>query len=99
MRDVRPRIVFFNEPAPHYATLWDSLDSLTDRDVLLVIGTSGTVLPIDQIAEKYPGFKILNNLVPESAIDDTHFNRVLHMPATEASKGIDLILEERLSPK
>lgn len=97
VRDVRPRIVFFNEPAPHYTTLWDSLDSLTDRDVLLVIGTSGTVLPISQIVSMYPGFKILNNLAPESAIEDTHFNRVLHMPATEAAKGIDRILAERLN--
>jgi NAD-dependent deacetylase len=96
VRDVRPRIVFFNEPAPNYTTLWDSLDSLTDDDVLLVIGTSGTVLPISQIAEMYTGFKIINNLAPESAIDDTHFNTVFHMPATEAAKGIDLILEERL---
>lgn len=99
MRDVRPRIVFFNEPAPHYRTLWEALDSLTDLDVLLVIGTSGTVLPISQIASMYPGFKILNNLAPESAIDDSYFNRVFHMPATEAAKGIDGILEERLPSK
>jgi hypothetical protein len=32
----------------------------------------------------------------ESAIEDTHVNRVLHIPAKEAVKGIDLILEEKL---
>ena len=70
---------------------------MTEQVVLLVIGTSGMVLPLSQITAMYPGFKILNNLAPESAIDDTHFNRVLHMRATEADKGIDLILDQCLT--
>jgi len=60
---------------------------LSDRDVLLVIGTSGSVLPISQIAAMYPGFKILNNLGSESA-EDNRFDKVLHMPATQAAKII-----------
>jgi NAD-dependent deacetylase len=94
--EARPRIVFFGEAAPHYRTLWDSLDSLSDRDVLLVIGPSGTVLPISQIAAMYPGFKILNNLGSESAIEDNLFDKVLHIQATQAAKIIDPILNERL---
>jgi NAD-dependent SIR2 family protein deacetylase len=69
---------------------------LSDRDVLLVIGTSGTVLPISQIAAMHPGVKILNNLGSESAIEDNLFDKVFHMPATQAAKIIDPILKERL---
>ena len=97
LRDVRPRIVFFQETAPNYMTMWDALDSMTDQDVLLVIGTSGTVLPISGIALRYPGFKLLNNLAPESAIDDNRFDKVLHMPATLAAEYIDAILADRIS--
>jgi NAD-dependent deacetylase len=95
IRDVRPRIVFFGEAAPHYATMWNAIEALTNQDVLLVIGTSGKVLPISAIAMQYSGFKILNNLAPESAIDDDLFDRVLHLPATQAVKIIDSVLEER----
>ena len=76
--------------------MWNVLESLTDRVVLLVLGTSGKVLPISEIAMHYPGFKILNNLGPESAIDDTQFDKVLHMPATQGVKLIDSLLADLL---
>ena len=96
LRVSRPRIVFFGEAAPNYMAMQDALDSLTAQDVLLVIGTSGTVLPISDIAMRYSGFKILNNLAHEPAIDETHFDEVFHMPATRAAKMIDSVLAERI---
>jgi len=44
----------------------------------------------------HPGVKILNNLGSESAIEDNLFDKVFHMPATQAAKIIDPILKERL---
>jgi NAD-dependent deacetylase len=94
-RDVRPHIVFFGEPAPHYVAMWSAFQSLAPRDVVLVIGTSGVVLPVGDMARQFPGFKILNNLAPEPAIDGRAFDEVLHMPATKAAEKIDAILSGR----
>jgi len=91
-RTPRPNIVFFHEPAPFYQTLWETLAAATARDILLVIGTSGVVLPVEAMARQFPGYKILNNLTSSPEIDDRHFNQVLYMPATQAVPEIDRIL-------
>jgi len=93
---VRPHIVFFGEPAPRYETMWRAFDSLRDGDVVVVIGTSGVVLPVTQMASYFPGYKILNNLAPEQAIDEHAFDHVIHKPATRAVEEIDQVLKERL---
>lgn len=95
-RGVRPHIVFFGEPAPQYETMWNAFEALTSRDMLLVIGTSGVVLPVAQIALNYRGFKVLNNLAEEDAIPGRVFDRVFYQPATEAAGEIDRIVRKRL---
>ncbi|MEI7729742.1 MAG: Sir2 family NAD-dependent protein deacetylase [Verrucomicrobiota bacterium] len=96
VRGVRPDIVFFGEQAPNYAVLWRALDSLRREDVLLVIGTSGVVLPITQMAQDCPSYRILNNLARESAIDEAVFDQVIHQPATQAAAAVDRLLKTRL---
>ena len=93
--DVRPHIIFFGEEAPRYATLWRTFNSLTAKDVVLIIGTSGVVLPVNDMAERYPGYKILNNLAPEPSIQEHNFEKVLYRPATKAVEEIDAILAEK----
>lgn len=95
-KSVRPNIVFFGEPAPKYQILWEEFGLLNDEDVVVVIGTSGVVLPITQMAVEFRGYKILNNLAPEPAIDDRVFQKTFHMPATQAVVKIDAILRERM---
>ena len=68
---------------------------LTPRDVVAVIGTSGVVLPVTHMAEQFPGCKILNNLAPEAAIDDSVFDEVFYEPA-RGGEGIDAFLVQRL---
>lgn len=97
VKNVRPNIVFFGEAAPMYEVMWDELAALTMRDVFLVIGTSGVVLPVTHMAAQFRGCKILNNLAPEPAIDDSAFNHVIYQPATQAAAGIDRILREKLT--
>ena len=96
VRGVKPNIVFFGEAAPQYSVLWEAFDATRPRDLFIVIGTSGVVLPVDSMASSHEGFKILNNLHRESAIDDDLFDRVFHEPATHAVAKIDAILRERL---
>lgn len=96
IRGVRPRIVFFGEAAPEYANMWAAFQALEPEDVVVIIGTSGVVLPVSQMAAEFRGYKILNNLAPEPAIDDAAFDQTFHMPATQAVVKIDRILKERL---
>lgn len=90
--EVRPHIVFFGESAPHYASMRNAFAALTPQDVVIVIGTSGAVLPVSDMAMHFPGFKILNNLASEPTINEIAFEEVFHMPATQAVEKIDAIL-------
>lgn len=96
IRGVKPNIVFFGEMAPRYNDLWTAFDSVASSDVLIVIGTSGVVLPVNAMAASFSGFSILNNLEEEPAIDSSLFNRAFYMPATEAAVRITEALQERL---
>lgn len=95
-RLVKPDVVFFGEAAPMYAHLYETLDSLSKEDILLVVGTRGNVLPIDAIAHSVPCIKILNNLVPSEEINERRFDHVFFEPATQAFPKIDELLKTLL---
>ncbi|MCI4677397.1 hypothetical protein K9U39_00465 [Rhodoblastus acidophilus] len=94
LESVKPNVVFFNEPAPRYAEMWRSLESLTEDDVLIAIGTSGLVLPIGQIARRCPATTILSNL--ESAVSprDDDFDHVVHGHAAEIAPKLDKLVAD-----
>lgn len=71
---VRPNIVFFREEPPAYPEMYDTLEGLTEQDVLLVIGTSGTVIPIGQIAYDSRAKTILCNENPERYLEQSDGN-------------------------
>ncbi|ARJ66062.1 hypothetical protein WV31_10525 [Magnetospirillum sp. ME-1] len=87
---VRPDIVLMGEHAPEYARLRSALRSLGEEDALVVIGTSGNVLSVGEIAKQVPGFKILCDPTPSAAIDPRAFHEVVRLPASE---GIPRVLE------
>lgn len=84
---MRPDIVFFNEPAPMYATLYEKMKAC---EFLVVIGTSGNVIYMDPYAQK-ASYSILNNLEPSSAIDTRNYKKVIY---EKASIAIDEIAKE-----
>lgn len=45
--DVKPGVIFFGENAPHYQRLQKEIEALNPGDIVVVIGTSGQVVPID----------------------------------------------------
>lgn len=45
----KPAVVFFGETAPAYQLLYDTFFSASKEDLIVVIGTSGTVIPISHI--------------------------------------------------
>ncbi len=91
-RRVKPDVVFFNEPAPLYAEMWRRLDALGPDDVLAVIGTSGAVLPIGQIAQYCPATSILSNLAPEPLLPEEDFDHVMHGRAAEMAEKLDTLV-------
>ena len=93
-RDVKPGIVFFGEQAPEYSKLYDALHELRPVDILLVVGTSGQVLPVADFAGINPGLNILNNLTQSKNIPDNTFDHIFYCPVTEAVNQIQNILED-----
>lgn len=77
---LRPNIVFFGESAPMYEKL---SNEISDCQLFIVIGTSGEVIGVNDIAQ-FAKYSILNNLESSRAIEDDLFDKVLYMKATEA---------------
>jgi NAD-dependent deacetylase len=97
VQTIKPNVVFFNEPAPRYAQMWSSLESLTEDDVLVAIGTSGLVLPIGQIARRCPATTILSNLESAESPRDEDFDHVLHGRASEIAPKLDELVTELMA--
>lgn len=93
----RPDVVLFDEPAPAYARLWRTIGRLKSHDVLVVIGTQGSVLPVTEFAREARCLTVLNNLHRSDDIDVAAFSTVFEMPASKAAAGIETLVRSRLS--
>lgn len=95
-KGVKPNVVFFNESAPKYRKMWEAFESLVDDDVLVVIGTSGQVINIGDVAADSRATTILSNLEsqngPDIFVDDTSFDHVLHGRAAEQAADLDALV-------
>jgi NAD-dependent deacetylase len=89
---LRPNIVFFGEAAPLYEELSRQIQNC---ELFIVIGTSGSVVGVNTIAQ-YVDKSILNNYEPSEAIEDKLFSKVLYKKATEAIDEIAQEIEEFL---
>lgn len=85
-KKLRPFVVFYGEPAPNYKKFYKELE---DCELFVVIGTSGEVLPVNDIAKNIKS--ILNNLEKNENIDDSLFEKVYYEKATTA---IDKIIKD-----
>lgn len=100
LKGVKPAVVFFNEGAPRYRHMHRALDALQDGDVLLVMGTSGQVIPIGVWAASMPAIAILSNLKSDDRIsmpgapvcEDRQFDHVLHGRAEEKAAEIEALV-------
>lgn len=90
---LRSDVILFGEAAPAYRALWSALRRLGPTDALAVIGTQGSVLPINDIVRAFPGRKLLNNLHPSEWIDAGDFDRVFEAPAAAAVDHVVGVLE------
>jgi NAD-dependent deacetylase len=98
LHGVKPNVVFFHEMAPLYADMWRRLAALTEEDVLVVIGTSGNVLPVAEIARRTPATTVLSNLESDRGLVERHFNYVLHGRAAEIAPQLDELATGLMEP-
>ena len=99
----KPSIVFFNEPAPLYRDMYRAFESLTRGDMVVVVGTNGSVVPIDMIlGDKKSGCKadrILCNLEKSEYIDEANYDFVFYERAADAAGKIREIVLGMLKKK
>jgi len=95
-KGVKPGVVFFRETAPKYASLYQAFRKLTEKDTVVIIGTSGQVVNVDFLVFDTPAFTILNNMEPSPYINEDHFDRVYHSSIEIAADEIDRLVRERM---
>jgi NAD-dependent deacetylase len=93
---VKPGVVFFGEAAPRYTDLHVVVSSLRAADTVVVVGTSGTVLPADQLFGASRAYSILVNLEPGRQMNERLFNERHYGPATEELPKLTPLLRERM---
>ena len=88
----KPSIIFFGENAPAYTPMYHMIRSLNSDDMIAVIGTEGSVVPISQIiGNKTLGIgakRLLCNLEPSSYINDKNFDFVYYTEAINVADKI-----------
>jgi len=87
---IRHHVVMFGEPAPMYSKLYNELMS---SELLVVIGTSGEVLPVSQFAS-YTKYSILNNLEHSMSINHMIFTHTFYEKATTAAPKIKKLIDK-----
>jgi len=96
LRSVKPGIVFFGENAPHYNDLYAIAAGLHAGDTVVVIGTSGTVLPADRLFAHSEAYSILVNLEPGGQMDEEAFSERRYGPATQQLPALGDFLKKRM---
>ncbi len=87
-KTVKPGVVFFGQPAPHYDVLYDLVSELRPMDTVVILGTSGKVLPADRMFGHSPAYSILVNLEPGRDMDEMAFNARHYGAATQILPGL-----------
>jgi NAD-dependent deacetylase len=90
---LKPDMVFFNEPIPHFAKK-RSFEEASKSDVLLIIGTNAEVLPAADIPvkAKESGAKIIEINIKPSHFTNTITDVFIKMKATKAMEEIGKLL-------
>ncbi len=91
---LRSDVVLFGEQAPAYRTLYSVIRRSTSLDALVVIGTRGNVLPVNDFVRAFPGLRILNNLHASETISSELFTHVIQQSAADAVGEVIQHLED-----
>jgi len=95
-KTVKPAVVFFGQAAPAYEILHAVIRGLRPVDTVVVVGTSGTVLPADQLFGSSPAYSILANLEPGTDMDESAFSACHFGPATQTLPSLTELIQGRM---
>ncbi|AUR85802.1 Sir2 family protein [Vibrio phage 1.081.O._10N.286.52.C2] len=100
----KPNVVFFGEGAPMYQPFWGAIDTLTEEDIAIVVGSTLEVNPIHyDIAATGAKFILIN---PQGIDTDGTSNMndairicdvFINLPATKAFDEIEAHIENHIS--
>ena len=94
----RTDVVLFGDMAPMYAKLWKAFRNARRDDLVVVIGTQGGVVPVQQLCMMARGSKkVLVNLHESEHIDTAAFDRVFQTRAFQAAGRIEEIVEDHIA--
>ena len=88
----RPDVVLFGEQTKLYHRMFLVMGALHPDDLLVVIGTSGKVVPVNRWTANADCRKVLNNLEASNNVDESRFERSLRMSAAEAAHEIEEVV-------
>ena len=97
LRGVKPGVVFFHQNAPYYRELYRSIRAITSDTMVVVIGTSGFVLDVNNLFGHTAAKKVLNNLESSPAIDELLFDHVFFQSAELAALEINQLVIHHLA--
>jgi NAD-dependent deacetylase len=96
LNGVKPGVVFFGEAAPRYTDLHNVVSDLRAIDTAVVVGTSGAVLPADEMFGRSAAYSILVNLEPGTQMNERLFRERRYGPATQELPRLAPLLRERM---
>lgn len=92
----RPDVVLFGEQSKLYHRMFLVMGALHPDDLLVVIGTSGTILPVNRWTSNADCRKVLVNLHRSQAIDENRFDTVLRAGAAATADEIMALVTRHL---
>jgi len=99
---IKPKVIFFGEVAPIYGNMMIEFHEARKigDNTIVVIGTSGNVVPMDWIVGRGtdPAFKILVNKEPIAG-DMSIYNMCFISTMVEAAENMELALTDRMEGK
>ena len=92
---VKPYIVFFGASAPRYKDMLKAFYSSENKDsVIVIVGTMGNVVAVEDMIRDTPCKKILNNLEQSVYLDSKIFDKTYFENATTALSKIEKDIDE-----
>lgn len=92
----RPDVVLFNEDAPLYVKLHETLEDLQSDDIAVVVGTRGVVVPIGYMLARKRCRKVLLNLHESEALPPQFFSDTIMGRAADYIDRVEEIVRRHL---
>jgi len=90
LRGVKPYIVFFGGMATNYREMYRAFVAAKHKEsIVVIIGTMGNVINVEELLDHTLCKKILNNLEASEYINDEMFDKVYYEKATVALAKIE----------